>query len=430
MKSIDVVIVSDAKNHFLQKLTEAAIETSVTNEKNVLVNVIVVEKQDAVYQGCKTVKQTGEFCYNRFLSEGAKLGSGEYICFANNDLIFGDNWASEIISNMEKENVRSASPYCHLSNIKNKSGYNQKTGNHFGHEVRKEFAGFCFVWKRELFEEIGLDERLAFWASDDATAEVLKMNNEKHILCTSSFVAHLSYGSNTLNILQSPERSAFMHDQVKKFNRLYSKNLYGIGIDKWTGRDITAIIPIFGDIVKWEEKYKRAERSIHAQTVRPKYSLISLGDNLKNSRNIPALNAKTEWILFVDADDELDEHYIEEMLKIEDADIIVPAAHRYFKDGTVDDSNRWYEPIDLLTGNYIVIGALIRTELFKKLGGFKDLKSLEDWEFFIRAEEAGAKFKQCRKAIYKIHVSENSRNADQSLMPEIIYEAKKRRGLL
>lgn len=432
MKGIDVIIVSDAKDGFLQKLTETAIDTAINNENNVFVKVVVVEKQDIVYKNCKTIKQFGEFCYNRFLNEGAEIGDSGYICFANNDLVFGHNWASEIIHAMEKEKVRSASPFCHLSNIKNDSGYSQKTGNHYGHEVRKEFTGFCFIWKRNLWEKVcGLDERLSFWASDDATAEQLKIAGEKHILCTTSLVSHLSYGSNSLNSLQLHEKNGLMHEQVRKFNRLYGKNLFNLGTDISTGNDITCIIPIFGDIQKWQPLAEKANKSILNQTVPVKHSLISIGGTLQNARNIPALNADTQWVLFVDADDTIDENYVEEMLKVaSDADVVFPSAHRYFNDGTIDDSNKWYEPKDLLFGNYIVIGFLIRSDLFRRLGGFKDLPSLEDWELLIRAEEAGARFKQCKNAIYKINVSDNGRNLNQDLAPQIIYEAKKRRNLI
>ncbi len=36
-----------------------------------------------------------------------------------------------------------------------------------------------------------------------------------------------------------------------------------------------------------------------------------------------------------------------------------------------------------MTGNYIVVSAMIRTSLFKQLGGFHGYESLEDWDLRI-----------------------------------------------
>lgn len=431
MKSIDVVIVSDAKNYFLQSLTQIAIDTAIENENILSVKVIVVEKQELVeYANCKNLKQTGEFSYNKYLNYGASFGDSEYISFCNNDLVFGHNWASEIIHEMIKENVSSASPYCHLSNIKNGTEIKQRTGNHFGHEVRREICGWCFVWKRDLWNKIKLDERLAFWASDNSFAQQLIHANERHMLSTTSFVSHLSNGSNSLNSMQEQEKNLLMQEQVRKFNRLYDKNLFELGTDIYTSDDVTVIIPVCGDINYWKPLYERAQNSVLNQTKKSKYCIISFANDLQSARNTTGNQAHTKWILFCDADDELYENYIEEMLKCE-GDIIVPSAHRYFADGTIDKSNKWYEPKDLLTcGNFIVIGAMIRADLFRKLGGFKNLQALEDYDFFLRAEESGAKFTHCPKAIYKINVRENSRNVDQSIFPQIVNEAKKRRGIL
>jgi hypothetical protein len=198
--------------------------------------------------------------------------------------------------------------------------------------------------------------------------------------------------------------------------------------------DVTVIIPVFGDIEKWIHLSLRAYQSVLSQTVKPKSIILSIADNIKDARNNPAFNVTTKHIIFLDADDEIDSHYIEEMIKC-DGDIIVPSVHRYHSNGEVNTDQYHYQPRDLLTGNYIVIGAMLNTSLFCKAGGFEDYPIYEDWQNWIKMEECGAKFTQCTAAVYKIHVRDISRNNQSNEIQtqvslQIINETKKRRGLI
>jgi GT2 family glycosyltransferase len=431
VKKIDVVIISDAKNQYCRILTEKAIESARLD--SCIGEVIVIEKQDCDYEGAKVFRQVGEFCYNRFLNEGAGYGKSEYIAFCNNDLLFEKNWASIIIDEMEMEWVSSASPFSPISNFSNRTFIEQNSGNHFGYEIRKHFCGWCFVWKRELWDKIKHDERINFWTSDDATAHQLKENDEKHILVTNSIVHHVNNGSVTLNTLPNEDKSILMHDEVKKFNRLYNKNLFDLGKDI-EGR-VSVVVPVFGDMDYWKPFLERSTKSALNQTVKAHNVVINVGKDLHEARNSFLKRVKSEFIIFLDADDELDEKYIEEMLKIEDADIIVPSVHRYYQDGRIDTNQYLYAPRPLITGNHIVIGCLLRVSLLKKIGGFDNLPLYEDWSTWLKMEESDAVFKQCPNAIYKIHVREGSRNEPSVEMKIMMFnkiqnDAKKRRGLI
>lgn len=428
MKSIDVIIVSDGKSDELRFLTQNAILSARGEEHNCFVRVIVIEKQNVDYELAEVFRQEGEYCYNRFLNEGAAQGNSDYIAFCNNDLLFEEDWASKIIAEMELEGVRSACSFSPISNIKNNTGIEANTGNYFGYQIRKEFCGWMFVWKRTLWEQIKLDERINFWTSDNATAESLKENNEGHILVTKSIVHHVNNGSTTLNTIHPEKRKELTHDEIRKFNRIYNQNLFSLGKD--IAGKVTVIVPVYGDINYWRPLLERASKSALNQKEKAQDVVINFGNNLYEARNSFINQIKTDFVIFLDADDELDECYIQEMLKIENADIIVPSVHRYYEDGRIDTDQYWYTPRPLITGNYIVIGAMIKTDLLRKLNGFKDMEALEDFEFFLRAEEVGARFAQCVKAIYKIHVRPGSRNRNQELAPKIIKEAKIRRGLI
>ena len=112
--------------------------------------------------------------------------------------------------------------------------------------------------------------------------------------------------------------------------------------------------------------------------------------------------------------------------------IRVPSVVNINEQGVCDYNQRWYTPKNLIDGqNYIVIGAMLNADMFKKVGGFSDLPSLEDYYLWLQMEEAGAEIRQCTDAVYKIHRRVNSRSENQnSILEKIIAEAKQRRGII
>ena len=428
---IDVVIISDAKDDYLKSLTQQAIKTCIENERIVSVNVFVIERQNIYHDNAITIHVDTDIEYNKFLNLGASYGNSDYIFFGNNDLIFGKNWAHHLISEMRKEKANSASPYCPIHHKEIETGISYNTGIYEGYEVRREFSGWAFCLTRELWNRIGgLDERFIFWCADNATVKQLQLHNEKHILVTSSIVKHIGNGSKTLEGLPIIKKDILMRQQVRIFNKLYKENLFDLGC---VSEKVTVCIPIFGDEEKYLNLADNAIQSVKGQTEKSVSLNISIADNLMIARNIVGLNAETDYLIFLDADDTLDLHYIESMLKV-DADVVVPTVHRYYSDGTVNKDQYWYTPTDLMERNYIVVGSMIKTSMFKKVGGFHDLPIYEDWQLWLRMQEAGAKFKQCPDAIYNIHVRDNSRNEQDEQIKQDTYqqikkEAIKRRNL-
>jgi len=111
------------------------------------------------------------------------------------------------------------------------------------------------------------------------------------------------------------------------------------------------------------------------------------GSTLAEARNAAADLVRTEWICFLDADDELYPGYFDEMEKAT-GDLRVP---RLFFDG----EQGWHEPFDLTQrdmdfGNPCPIGTLIRTSMFEDVGGFWEEPAYEDWSLFRRAWLLGA----------------------------------------
>lgn len=189
---------------------------------------------------------------------------------------------------------------------------------------------------------------------------------------------------------------------------------------------VTVIIPVYGDLEKWVPLALKAFESANSQTIKPDNVFVSTGTNIRDCRNSAGLVVGSDWLLFLDADDTLSPTYIEEMLKGY-GDIRVPSVHRHYEDGSIDTDQKWYTPIPLMHRNYIVVSAMIRTSLFKQLGGFHDYESLEDWDLWLRAEESGATFEQIPDAILHVNKRVGSRNNNNSYT-QILENARKRRA--
>lgn len=172
--------------------------------------------------------------------------------------------------------------------------------------------------------------------------------------------------------------------------------------------DVTVIIPIYGDIDYWTPLAVRAQHSAWHQSVEPTAVVISVADTLAEARNKAAAIARTEWLCFLDADDELGPGYIEAMLA-GTGDLRQPSTLGVV-DGVEDSAPVLIPSKPLLDGNYIVIGAFVRREIFESAGGFTELPAYEDWDLWIRCWLDGAVITTCPEAVYRIHVRPGSRN--------------------
>jgi len=219
--NIDVVIVSDAKTQELKEITEQALGTVGED-----VNVIVIESNKQIhYEGVTVIYPNISFNYNKYLNIGASHGTADYIFFSNNDVIFYEDWDFNLIDNMKKLNVVSASPIC--PEIAMLLNINLFSGNYYGYELISRFCGWAFMWTRKFYNCVGgLNETFKFWCSDNITVEQLLMNNEKHILVTSSIVQHLDSGHNTMRCLEGCTLNEYTIKEIEKFNRLFNKNLW------------------------------------------------------------------------------------------------------------------------------------------------------------------------------------------------------------
>lgn len=131
------------------------------------------------------------------------------------------------------------------------------------------------------------------------------------------------------------------------------------------------------------------------------------------ARNEAASKATGEWLLFLDADDELDPFYVRAMTEaICSAERPEPAllqpAVSYIRKG-VQQQPVLLPAIDLRVANYLVIGTVLRRSLFEQVGGFNDYHhGLEDWSLWAKCWQAGATVFPVPQAIYYAHFNPHS----------------------
>jgi glycosyltransferase involved in cell wall biosynthesis len=172
---------------------------------------------------------------------------------------------------------------------------------------------------------------------------------------------------------------------------------------------VGVVVGTYGD-QKWADLAEtRALPSARNQT-RPADRIIHMHlDTLAEARNQGAIAAATRHLVFLDSDDELDPGYLEAMMA-GTGDLRQPSTLGVYPDGTEDEHPVLIPARDLRVANYLVIGTMVRRELFLRVGGFRELEAWEDWDLFTRMWLAGGVITACPDAIYRVHVNPAGRN--------------------
>lgn len=196
---IDIIILSYAQSDELQQMTTDCITSLIESEDpaSIKFNIVVIESQKLIkpyqYPGTTTIYPDEEFGYHRYLNIGIASTSAPYICLCNNDLIFHQNWASNIMQQLNHyPEISSASPLCPVH--QDEMEHTPYSGNHFGYRIGKELAGWCIFIRREIFKKIGiLDPNFKFWFADNDYVNTIWVLGLKHALITSSLVTHVKH---------------------------------------------------------------------------------------------------------------------------------------------------------------------------------------------------------------------------------------------
>lgn len=180
--------------------------------------------------------------------------------------------------------------------------------------------------------------------------------------------------------------------------------------------DVTVVIATYGD-ASWLDLADTAEASVP-----PGIRVVRVhGDTLHDARNEALDKVDTEWVCHLDADDELEAGYFDEIAR-GSADVRAPSV-RYCLNG-----NRRRAPYvpqvaghthactgDCLpSGNWLIVGSVARTGLLRDVGGWRDFPVYEDWDLWLRCHLAGATIEALPAAVYRAHVRFDSRNRGPS----------------
>ncbi|QGF20270.1 glycosyltransferase [Gordonia phage Sixama] len=214
---VDVVILSNAKTGTLQEMTQRTIDTCIAGANSLPINVIVMEQQSQLlYRDATVIRSPATFHYNKFANAGASKGSAEWIMIANNDLIFEDGWLHKLLA----ADHPVVSPRC-----PNAAKQYNVASDLIGDENGLHFSGWCFMLKRELWNQIGgFDTCVDFWCSDDVVIEQVKAVGILPKIVAGSTVRHL--GSTTLNSESDEARDDLMWKNVAIFNERYGKTKF------------------------------------------------------------------------------------------------------------------------------------------------------------------------------------------------------------
>lgn len=181
--------------------------------------------------------------------------------------------------------------------------------------------------------------------------------------------------------------------------------------------DVSVCIGTFGDDAWIDLAEQRAKPSAEALGVPV---LHVHAETLHEARNTALAAVQTDWVIHLDADDELEPGYLDAMAT-GTADLRAPAV-RYVKPGreqapyvpTVSGHQHECTGECLPQGNWLVVGSLVRADLVRAVGGWREFEWSEDWALWARCVKAGATVEAIPAAVYRAHVRPDSRNRGAS----------------
>ena len=137
---------------------------------------------------------------------------------------------------------------------------------------------------------------------------------------------------------------------------------------------------------------------------------------IAQARNKAAEEARGDWLCFLDADDELAPGYLDAMERAYErerlgGDLLLTPAVQYVRGKRETEPHFLDRGIPLSQDNWLVVGTLIRREMFERVGGFPDYPhGFEDWGIWYKAERAGARIVKVPDATYRAHVNPRSKH--------------------
>lgn len=212
--TIDVIILSYAKNDSIIKMNNDCIDSLNSSSNNHNFNILLIETESTkeykyTQENVTVIQPKIEFNYNKFLNIGLKECKNDWVLISNNDTIYHKNFLESLLdANNKDSQILSMSPMddgWHRHQLFDKS-----ISIHYGYRTSYEIAGWSILVNRIALEKLGsFDEQFTFWYQDNDYAKSLEINGIKHALITESKVTHLL--SKSHNLIE-PEKKYEMTD--------------------------------------------------------------------------------------------------------------------------------------------------------------------------------------------------------------------------
>lgn len=171
--------------------------------------------------------------------------------------------------------------------------------------------------------------------------------------------------------------------------------------------EVTIVVATFG-AERWRElAAARAIPSALAQGV--PVVAIHGGDSIADARNAALQLVETDWMIYLDSDDELEAGYVEALRRVQTGDLLAPSV-RMVVDGIPGEVES-LAARNMDTMNPCVIGTAVRRSAIEAVGGWLDEPAWEDWSLFRRIWWTGGIIVHVPDAVYRVHVDPLGRNS-------------------
>ena len=188
-------------------------------------------------------------------------------------------------------------------------------------------------------------------------------------------------------------------------------------------KDVTVVVPTCGGD-EWLHMGNQAAENVEKMGIKVLRVHIPLG-TVSQARNAGLYQVKTKYVVFLDADDDLDSRYFDNVVLTADvtataiqySDLIGPQIPRVWL-----HEHQGYKPHDgectgecLPDGNYIHIGAFINVKAALAVGGFRDYPVYEDWALYLAMQQNGATFDTHYSSVYLANTRENVNHRNKAI---------------